>query len=48
MIEPLKPKQSLKGAELQDGDIICFQQASDRKAPADKPLQEPYDLLFYN
>lgn len=38
MIEPLKPKQSLKGAELQDGDIICFQQAPETKAdsPSDK------------
>jgi ubiquitin carboxyl-terminal hydrolase 7 len=25
MIEPMKAKQSLKAAELQDGDIICFQ-----------------------
>lgn len=25
MIETLKPKQTLKAAELQDGDIICFQ-----------------------
>lgn len=27
MIEPMKAKQSLKAAELQDGDIICFQKA---------------------
>ncbi|OAQ77587.1 ubiquitin C-terminal hydrolase [Purpureocillium lilacinum] len=42
MIEPLKPKQSLKAAELQDGDIICFQRTSE-KADADstKSLQEP-------
>jgi ubiquitin carboxyl-terminal hydrolase 7 len=44
MIEPLKAKQSLKVAELQDGDIVCFQRSSDRKAePAsttDKPMQE--------
>jgi ubiquitin carboxyl-terminal hydrolase 7 len=32
MIEPLKPKQSLKVAELQDGDIICFQRAPEQKA----------------
>lgn len=32
MIEPLKPKQSLKIAELQDGDIVCFQRAPDRKS----------------
>lgn len=25
MIEPMKAKQSLKAAELQDGDIVCFQ-----------------------
>lgn len=34
MIEPLKLKQTLKIAELQDGDIICFQRSSDRKADA--------------
>ena len=34
MIEPLKPKQSLKVAELQDGDIVCFQRSTDRKAEA--------------
>ncbi len=27
MIEPMKAKQSLKAAELQDGDIVCFQKA---------------------
>jgi ubiquitin carboxyl-terminal hydrolase 7 len=32
MIEALKPKQTLKAAELQDGDIICFQ--LERKAPS--------------
>ena len=29
MIEVMKAKQSLKAAELQDGDIVCFQKASD-------------------
>lgn len=46
MIEPLKPKQSLKIAELQDGDIICFQRVTERKGdsprPVDKTGQEPY------
>lgn len=28
MIEPMKAKQTLKAAELQDGDIICFQPAT--------------------
>jgi ubiquitin carboxyl-terminal hydrolase 7 len=33
MIEPMKAKQSLKAAELQDGDIVCFQLANaDAKA----------------
>ncbi|ORY71585.1 uncharacterized protein BCR38DRAFT_331168 [Pseudomassariella vexata] len=32
MIETLKAKQSLKAAELQDGDIICFQRVPERKA----------------
>ncbi|CAK7224311.1 ubiquitin-specific protease ubp15 [Sporothrix curviconia] len=32
MIEALKSKQSLKAAELQDGDVICFQRFSDRKS----------------
>ncbi|KAI1639746.1 hypothetical protein F4809DRAFT_73853 [Biscogniauxia mediterranea] len=32
MIEGLKAKQSLKAAELQDGDIICFQKITDRKS----------------
>jgi ubiquitin carboxyl-terminal hydrolase 7 len=32
MIEGLKGKQSLKAAELQDGDIICFQKIHDRKS----------------
>ncbi|CAM1508456.1 Fc.00g053040.m01.CDS01 [Cosmosporella sp. VM-42] len=44
MIEGLKPKQSLKVAELQDGDIICFQRTTEKKQEKranDKPLQEP-------
>jgi ubiquitin carboxyl-terminal hydrolase 7 len=39
MIEGLKAKQSLKAAELQDGDIICFQRTSDRK-PGDRNFLE--------
>ena len=27
MIEPMKPKATLQQAELQDGDIVCFQRA---------------------
>lgn len=29
MIDQMKPKQTLKAAELQDGDIICFQRGSE-------------------
>lgn len=32
MIEPMKAKQSLKAAELQDGDIVCFQKIVDPKS----------------
>ncbi|KAI0908993.1 cysteine proteinase [Ustulina deusta] len=35
MIEPLKAKQTLKAAELQDGDIICFQRVNERKLPGE-------------
>jgi ubiquitin carboxyl-terminal hydrolase 7 len=27
MIAPMKPRQTLKATEIQDGDIICFQKA---------------------
>ena len=48
MIEPLKPKQSLKVAELQDGDIICFQRtkASAEKRAGDKISQEMYVIAI--
>lgn len=32
MIEPMKAKQSLKAAELQDGDIVCFQKVVDGRS----------------
>lgn len=32
MIEPMKAKQSLKAAELQDGDIVCFQKALEKSS----------------
>lgn len=48
MIEPLKPKQSLKIAELQDGDIICFQRtkANGEKRAGDKASQESCVILL--
>jgi ubiquitin carboxyl-terminal hydrolase 7 len=36
MIEPLKSKQTLKAAELQDGDIVCFQRFIDPKSDRGK------------
>lgn len=38
MIEPIKPRFTLKMAELQDGDIICFQLAPEADAPS-QPMQ---------
>jgi ubiquitin carboxyl-terminal hydrolase 7 len=46
MIEPLKAKQSLKVAELQDGDIICFQRLQEKKV-AEKPQQDVNKLSDY-
>lgn len=31
MIEPMKPKQTLNQAEIQDGDVICFQKVYPEK-----------------
>lgn len=31
MIEPMKPKQTFHQAEIQDGDIICFQKNYNEK-----------------
>ncbi|KAI9676402.1 MAG: hypothetical protein M1817_000559 [Caeruleum heppii] len=35
MIEPMKPKQTLHQAEIQDGDIICFEKVLSEKESAD-------------
>jgi ubiquitin carboxyl-terminal hydrolase 7 len=40
MIEPMKAKQSLKAAELQDGDIVCFQKADVRSSESDRESVE--------
>jgi len=42
MIEAMKAKQTLKAAELQNGDIICFQAANDsgKEARASDVVQE--------
>ena len=31
MIEPMKPKVTLQQAEIQDGDIVCFQRVLSEK-----------------
>ena len=36
MIEPMKAKQSLKAAELQDGDIVCFQKAEAKSSESER------------
>ncbi|CAN8095307.1 unnamed protein product [Discula destructiva] len=38
MIENLKPRQTLKLAELQDGDILCFQRHAEKKTGIEKKL----------
>jgi hypothetical protein len=47
MIVELKLNQSFKAAELQDGDIICFQRIAEKKG--DKSiLEEKMDLRKSN
>lgn len=38
MIESLRAKQTLKAAELQDGDIVCFQRVTEKKSGLEKKL----------
>lgn len=38
MIETLRAKQTLKAAELQDGDIVCFQKVTEKKSGLEKRL----------
>ena len=35
MIEPMKPKVTLQQAEIQDGDIVCFQRSLSEKEYVD-------------
>jgi ubiquitin carboxyl-terminal hydrolase 7 len=41
MVDVIKPKQSLRSAELQDGDIICFQKLMDHKSAAHESDKDP-------
>lgn len=45
MIDPMKGKQTLKAAELQDGDIICFQRFSGAKAVHEHDKEWVYGRL---
>jgi ubiquitin carboxyl-terminal hydrolase 7 len=49
MIEPMKAKQSLKAAELQDGDIVCFQLADSKSSEprSSETVQESISLLTH-
>lgn len=49
MIEAMKPKQTFHQSEIQDGDIICFQQnfsESDQPAVAYTDARQYYDFLL--
>lgn len=39
MVDPMKGKQTLKAAELQDGDIVCFQRVAEAK-PSSQDIKE--------
>lgn len=41
LIEPLRAKQTLKLAELQDGDIVCFQKTSELSTEASAQVDTP-------
>ncbi|KAL3422872.1 ubiquitin carboxyl-terminal hydrolase [Phlyctema vagabunda] len=46
MIDPMKPKQTLKAAELQDGDIVCFQRVlSDRSSSETKSSESERESI---
>jgi ubiquitin carboxyl-terminal hydrolase 7 len=47
MIEPLKAKSSLKSAELQDGDIVCFQKAPDKKGSDQKSSESEQESISH-
>lgn len=47
MIESMKLKQSLKVAELQDGDIVCFQRTSDKKTGLEKRSGERQEYVYW-
>lgn len=47
MIEPMKAKSSLKASELQDGDIICFQKASDSSGSESKSSESEQESISH-
>jgi len=48
MIEPMKAKQSLKAAELQDGDIVCFQKTIEGKSSEPKTSEAERERMSKN
>ena len=47
MIEPMKAKQSLKAAELQDGDIVCFQRAPEGKGSESRSSESDRESISH-
>jgi ubiquitin carboxyl-terminal hydrolase 7 len=47
MIEPMKAKLSLKAAELQDGDIVCFQKAPDKRGSEPKSSESDQESISH-
>lgn len=47
MIEPMKAKVTLKSAELQDGDIVCFQKAPDGKSSESKIAESEQESVSH-
>lgn len=47
MIEPMKAKSTLKQAELQDGDIVCFQKAVDKRGSESKSSEPEQESISH-
>lgn len=47
MVETLELNQSLRSAELQDGDIICFQRIDEKKKDEKDVLKERFGFSAF-
>ena len=47
MIEPMKAKSTLKASELQDGDIVCFQKAVDKRGSESKTSESEQESISH-